>query len=73
MASLVQLPVELLRTFIDHQTYHRGQMTVLLRQAGLTVPDVLGQQKKCNNVLGCATFFAHPLFTLLESTVVHFT
>jgi len=31
-----------LRMFIDHQTHHRGQMTVLLRQAGLTVPPVMG-------------------------------
>ena len=28
----------LLRVLIDHQTHHRGQMTVLLRQAGLPVP-----------------------------------
>jgi len=32
----------MLRTFIDHQTHHRGQMTVLLRQAGLHVPGVIG-------------------------------
>ena len=32
----------LLRTLIDHQTHHRGQMTVLLRQAGLPVPGVMG-------------------------------
>lgn len=32
----------LLRALIDHQTHHRGQMTVLLRQAGLTVPPVMG-------------------------------
>jgi len=31
-----------LRMFIDHQTHHRGQMTVLLRQAGLPVPPVMG-------------------------------
>ncbi len=32
----------LLRALIDHQTHHRGQMTVLLRQAGLPVPGVMG-------------------------------
>ena len=33
---------KLLRMVVDHQTHHRGQMTVLLRQAGLTVPPVMG-------------------------------
>lgn len=32
----------LFRVLIDHQTHHRGQMTVLLRQAGLAVPPVMG-------------------------------
>ncbi|RKQ30784.1 DinB family protein [Oceanobacillus halophilus] len=36
----------LLRTLIDHQTHHRGQMTVLLRQAGLPVPGVMGPTKE---------------------------
>ncbi|PKG24339.1 DinB family protein [Niallia nealsonii] len=36
----------LLRTLIDHQTHHRGQMTVLLRQAGLVVPGVMGPTKE---------------------------
>ncbi|MBS4202360.1 DinB family protein [Bacillus sp. FJAT-49732] len=36
----------LLRSLIDHQTHHRGQMTVLLRQAGLTVPPVMGPTKE---------------------------
>ena len=36
----------LLRMFIDHQTHHRGQMTVLLRQAGLPVPGVMGPTKE---------------------------
>ena len=27
-----------LMTLINHQNHHRGQMTVLMRQAGLTVP-----------------------------------
>jgi uncharacterized damage-inducible protein DinB len=35
-----------LRTLIDHQTHHRGQMTVLLRQAGLPVPGVMGPTKE---------------------------
>lgn len=35
-----------LRMLIDHQTHHRGQMTVLLRQAGLTVPGVMGPTKE---------------------------
>ncbi|KAB8137511.1 damage-inducible protein DinB [Gracilibacillus oryzae] len=36
----------LLRTLIDHQTHHRGQMTVLLRQAGLPVPGIMGPTKE---------------------------
>ncbi|MBD8837222.1 DinB family protein [Paenibacillus sp. CFBP 13594] len=36
----------LLRFLIDHQTHHRGQMTVLLRQAGLPVPPVMGPTKE---------------------------
>lgn len=35
-----------LRGLIDHQTHHRGQMTVLLRQAGLTVPGIMGPTKE---------------------------
>ena len=35
-----------LRKLIDHQTHHRGQMTVLLRQAGLPVPAVMGPTKE---------------------------
>lgn len=37
---------QILRTAIDHQTHHRGQMTVLLRQAGLKVPGVMGPTKE---------------------------
>ena len=37
---------EILRTLIDHQTHHRGQMTVLLRQANLKVPGVMGPTKE---------------------------
>lgn len=36
----------LLRGLIDHQTHHRGQMTVLLRQAELPVPGVMGPTKE---------------------------
>lgn len=36
----------LLRMMIDHQTHHRGQMTVLLRQAGLKVPGIMGPTKE---------------------------
>ncbi len=35
-----------LRDVIHHQTHHRGQMTVLLRQAGLHVPGVMGPTKE---------------------------
>jgi uncharacterized damage-inducible protein DinB len=31
-----------LRYSLRHEIHHRGQMTVLMRQAGLRVPDVLG-------------------------------
>jgi len=31
---------------VGHQTHHRGQMTVLLRQAGLKVPDIYGPAKE---------------------------
>ncbi|TCP29925.1 putative damage-inducible protein DinB [Scopulibacillus darangshiensis] len=35
-----------LQIVIHHQIHHRGQMTVLLRQAGLTVPGVYGPAKE---------------------------
>ena len=35
-----------LSSFIHHQTHHRGQMTVLMRQAGLLVPGVYGPSKE---------------------------
>lgn len=37
---------QILRSLIDHQTHHRGQMTVLLRQASLKVPGVMGPTKE---------------------------
>ncbi len=34
-----------LRILMDHEIHHRGQMTVLMRQAGLKVPGVYGPSK----------------------------
>jgi len=36
----------MLRLMVDHQTHHRAQMQVLLRQAGLPVPGVMGPTKE---------------------------
>lgn len=42
-----QLPNgSLLMFLIQHQAHHRGQMTVLMRQAGLTVPGIYGPAKE---------------------------
>ena len=35
-----------LASLLRHQTHHRGQMTVLMRQAGLRVPGVCGPAKE---------------------------
>jgi uncharacterized damage-inducible protein DinB len=35
-----------LQALIAHQTHHRGQMTVLMRQAGLKVPGVYGPARE---------------------------
>lgn len=35
-----------LKAIMDHETHHRGQMTVLMRQAGLKVPGVAGPAKE---------------------------
>lgn len=35
-----------LYVLIIHQTHHRGQMTVLMRQAGLAVPSIYGPTKE---------------------------
>lgn len=35
-----------LEILIRHQSHHRGQMTVLMRQAGLTVPGVYGPARE---------------------------
>ncbi|RFB14791.1 hypothetical protein DZB84_15225 [Bacillus sp. HNG] len=37
---------ELLFFMIQHQIHHRGQMTILMRQAGLTVPGIYGPSKE---------------------------
>ena len=34
-----------LRALMGHEIHHRGQMTVLMRQAGLTVPGIYGPSK----------------------------
>jgi uncharacterized damage-inducible protein DinB len=35
-----------LNALVNHQNHHRGQMTVLIRQAGLAVPGVYGPAKE---------------------------
>ncbi len=35
-----------LQVLINHQIHHRGQMTVLMRQAGLRVPGIYGPSKE---------------------------
>jgi len=35
-----------LRIMLDHEIHHRGQMTVLMRQAGLKVPGIYGPSKE---------------------------
>ena len=35
-----------LYVLVSHQTHHRGQMTVLMRQAGLHVPSTYGPTKE---------------------------
>jgi len=35
-----------LSVLVVHQVHHRGQMTVLMRQAGLKVPDIYGPAKE---------------------------
>ncbi|AEI40720.1 DinB family protein [Paenibacillus mucilaginosus] len=35
-----------LRILIQHEVHHRGQMTVLMRQAGLRVPDIYGPTRE---------------------------
>ncbi len=35
-----------LHRLMEHETHHRGQMSVLMRQAGLTVPGIMGPAKE---------------------------
>ena len=44
-----------LSVLVVHQVHHRGQMTVLMRQAGLKVPDIYGPAKE-----SWATYGAQP-------------
>jgi uncharacterized damage-inducible protein DinB len=37
---------EIITRFIRHQVHHRGQLTVLMRQAGLVVPGIYGPSKE---------------------------
>lgn len=37
---------DVLSSLLAHQTHHRGQMTVLMRQSGLRVPGVYGPSKE---------------------------
>ena len=41
-----------LNVLISHQAHHRGQMTVLMRQAGLKVPGFYGPSKEEWSALG---------------------
>jgi len=43
---------ELLFFMIQHQIHHRGQMTILMRQAGLTVPGLYGPSKEEWAIIG---------------------
>ncbi|THE13029.1 hypothetical protein E1I69_09150 [Bacillus timonensis] len=43
---------ELLFFMIQHQIHHRGQMTILMRQAGLPVPGIYGPAKEEWAVIG---------------------
>ncbi len=46
---------DVLSSLIAHQTHHRGQMTVLMRQAGLKVPGVYGPSKEEWAIYGMPT------------------
>lgn len=41
-----------LGALVAHQTHHRGQLTVLMRQAGLTVPDIYGPVREAWATMG---------------------
>jgi uncharacterized damage-inducible protein DinB len=43
----MDMPIQaVFRLLIQHQAHHRGQLTVLMRQAGLKVPGVYGPSKE---------------------------
>lgn len=45
--GFLEMPIYgLLRMAIQHQTHHRGQMTVLMRQAGLEIPGMYGPSRE---------------------------
>jgi uncharacterized damage-inducible protein DinB len=44
-----------LRAIIQHEVHHRGQMTVLMRQAGLRVPGIYGPAREEWAVYGMPT------------------
>lgn len=45
----------LLRAIIDHQAHHRGQMTVLMRQAGIEeIPGMYGPARAASGLVGSA-------------------
>jgi uncharacterized damage-inducible protein DinB len=46
---------DVLSSLFTHQSHHRGQMTVLMRQAGLKVPGVYGPSKEEWAVYGMPT------------------
>lgn len=47
MWGTIVLPISaVLRLLIQHQAHHRGQMFVLMRQAGLVVPGVYGPSRE---------------------------
>lgn len=41
-----------LSALVDHQIHHRGQITVLMRQAGLNVPGIYGPSREDWNQMG---------------------
>jgi uncharacterized damage-inducible protein DinB len=43
-----------LQALVVHQAHHRGQMTVLMRQAGLTVPGIVGPAREEWAAIGMA-------------------
>ena len=46
MYGQVWTRMETLMILLAHQTHHRGQMTILMRMAGLTVPGVCGPSRE---------------------------